>query len=173
MPPTVSSGFSWKKLLAPIVFAVAVVYFLIDAIFALLLRPLSRWIARLPLAAKLGIWVASLGPYPTLLLFAVPLAILEPIKPVGAVLIATGHAVFGISLIVGGEIVKVAILERLFAISKDKLLGIPLFAWCYNWVIAFYDYVRSFGLWRMMLRWVGMIKLAVRRLRPRRRSGLR
>jgi hypothetical protein len=36
----------------------------------------------------LAAWLASLGPYPTLVLFLVPVIILEPFKPVGAYLFA-------------------------------------------------------------------------------------
>jgi hypothetical protein len=39
----------------------------------------------------------ALGPYPTLVLFLVPVMILEPVKPVGAYLIATGHWLPGLT----------------------------------------------------------------------------
>jgi hypothetical protein len=47
-------------------------------------------------------------------LFLVPVIILEPVKPVGAYLIATNHLVSGVSLIAIGELLKIVIVERLF-----------------------------------------------------------
>ena len=58
----------------------------------------------------LAAWLASLGPYPTLVLFLVPVIILEPVKPVGAYLIATGHLVSGGSLIAIGEVLEIALV---------------------------------------------------------------
>ena len=67
-----------KRLSAPVIMIIAAVYFLIDAVFVWLLRPVSRWIAGLPLMTAIARAVQSLGPYPTLLLFAIPVAVLEP-----------------------------------------------------------------------------------------------
>lgn len=60
-------------------------------------------------------------------LFAVPLIILEPVKPIAAYLIATGQIAAGITVLAAGEILKV-IIERLFKLCRRKLLNIPLFA---------------------------------------------
>ena len=75
----------------PIIIVFAALYFLIDAIFFSLIRPLGNWLSKLRLFAGVGRWIWSLGPYSTLALFAVPLIVLEPIKPVGLYLIASGQ----------------------------------------------------------------------------------
>jgi len=82
-----------------IVFAIAIVYFLLDAIFATIAIPLSRWIAAHWALARIHRWVLSLRPYPTLLLFVIPLIVLEPAKPVAAYLVGTGHAVLGLGIL--------------------------------------------------------------------------
>ena len=68
----------------PIIIVFAALYFLIDAIFFSLIRPLGTWLSKLPIFTGVGEGgFGLLGPYSTLALFAVPLIVLEPIKPVG------------------------------------------------------------------------------------------
>ena len=63
------------KALKPVVIFFAAIYFLIDAIFFSLIQPLGTWLSKLPIFARIGVWIRSLGPYPTLALFAVPLIV--------------------------------------------------------------------------------------------------
>ena len=114
------------KAFKPIVVVFAALYFLIDAIFFSLIRPLGTWFSKLPVFRWVGSWVRSLGPYPTLALFAVPLIVLEPVKPVGLYLIASGNVIDGAVLIGVGEIAKITIVERIFHVGRDKLMTIPM-----------------------------------------------
>ena len=70
-----------KRVLVPVVAFVATLYFLIDALFLWFLRPIADWLGRLRILEGIRAWIQSLGPYPTLALFLVPLIILEPVKP--------------------------------------------------------------------------------------------
>jgi len=82
--------------------------------------------------ARVGSWVRSLGPYSTLALFVIPFIALEPIKPVGLYLIASGRVIDGALVIGAGEVLKITIIERLFQVGRDKLMSIPAFARCYE-----------------------------------------
>jgi hypothetical protein len=104
------------------------------------------------------VWLASLGPFPTLALFLVPVIILEPAKPVGAYLVATGHLAYGVALIAVGELLKILIVERLFHFSRDKLMTIPAFARVYNWAEAWLGYFRSQPIWQATSRRLTAIK---------------
>src|SRR3954465_5584563 len=101
------------KALKPVIITFAALYFLIDALFLSLIKPLGTWLAKLPIFDRIGSWVRSLSPYSTLVLFIIPFVLLEPIKLVGAYLIASGHVIDGVLLISIGEILKITILERL------------------------------------------------------------
>jgi hypothetical protein len=105
----------------------------------------------------------SLRPYPTLALFAVPVIVLEPVKPVAAYLTATGHVVSGLAVLVVGELLKLILIERLFRISRDKLMSIPAFAWCYGKFELARDWLESLTAWRLTRRFSLMAKRAVRR----------
>jgi membrane protein YqaA with SNARE-associated domain len=73
-----------------------------------------------------------LSPYPSLALFSVPLIILEPVKPVAAYLAATGQMLGGALTLIIGELLKLVLVERLFSLTRDKLMKIPTFAWAYG-----------------------------------------
>src|SRR5215475_2696993 len=151
-----------SRVLSPVAAAAAVLYFLIDAVFLsavrTVIRPLARALSRIRIFNALAAWLASLGPYPTLVLFLVPVIILEPVKPVGAYLIATSHLVSGVSLIAIGELLKIVIVERLFHFSRDKLMSIPAFARVYNWAESWLEYFRSQPLWQATFRQLTAIK---------------
>lgn len=146
-----------------IVFILAALYFALDAIFATIAIPLARWISERWMFARLHRWVLSLGPYPTLLLFLVPLIVLEPIKPVAAYLAATGHMMHGLVLLTIGEILKLVMVERLFCVSRDKLLSIPAFAWAYGKYSTAKAWLTSLEAWQLALRWSRLARLTFHR----------
>src|SRR5215467_6844388 len=121
-----------KRIAQGATYALAIIYFLVDAIFAGLTRPISRWLARHFEMRRLRNWIRSLPPYPSLALFSVPVILLEPIKPIAAYLAATGQFLSAALTLVSGELVKLVLVERLFSLTRDKLLKIPAFAWAYH-----------------------------------------
>lgn len=156
-----------RRLTTPVVVAVALLYFIIDALFLSLLRPVVTRLARLPVFGRIAAWVARLGPYPTLALFLVPIVILEPVKPVGFYLIGTGHMVHGALVIAIGELLKITLVERLFHLSRHKLMSIPAFAWVYGFVVGWLARLRALPAWQAVLRRVNRIKALTRRLTHR------
>ncbi|MGZ3308155.1 MAG: hypothetical protein ACXU8R_06495, partial [Xanthobacteraceae bacterium] len=146
------------RALKPVVIAFAALYFLIDALFFALIKPFGIWLSQFRIFARVGSWVRSLGPYPTLALFVIPFVVLEPIKPVGFYLIASGRVIGGTLVIGVGEVLKITIVERLFQIGRDKLMTIPAFARCYEFVMSWRGYLETLAVWQAMLRWVQAIK---------------
>jgi hypothetical protein len=144
------------------VVVVAAVYFLADAIFATLAAPLARWIGEQQVFAGLRAWIRSLRPYPALALFAVPLIILEPVKPVAAYLAATSQVRLGLMVLIIGEILKLVLVERLFSINRDKLLSIPAFAWAYGKYRLAKDRLESTEAWQIVRRSSRVARFAIR-----------
>jgi hypothetical protein len=151
-----------KRILKPFVVVLAATYFLVDAVFMTVATPLANWIEKHWVLKRLRRWIASLRPYPTLALFAVPLIILEPVKPVAAYLAATDQVAWGMTVLVVGEILKLVLVERLFCISRDKLLSIPAFAWCYGKYRLVKDWLESTEAWQMVRRWSRVARFAIR-----------
>jgi hypothetical protein len=152
-----------NRILKAFVIVFAAIYFLADAIFATIAHPLARWLEQHEILLRLRAWIRSLRPYPALALFAVPLILLEPVKPVAAYLTATGHLKAGLTVLVIGEILKLVLVERLFSINRDKLLSIPAFAWAYGkyWVVR--NWFEATEAWQMVRRWSRVVRFAIRR----------
>jgi hypothetical protein len=105
---------------------------LVDLIFVGVARPISEWVEWHPVSRGLRNWIRSLRPHPSLALFSVPVILLEPVKPIAAYLAATGQFLSATLTFVSGELVKLVLVERLFDLTRDKLLKIPAFAWAYR-----------------------------------------
>jgi hypothetical protein len=130
----------------------AALYFLVDVVLFVLAKPVLRWLADCWVFESVRAWIVSLGPYPTLALFIVPVILLEPVKPVAAYLTATGYFVEGLIVLVFGELLKFLLIERLFKLSREKLMSIPAFAWCYDKFCQAQGWVASLGAWQLARR---------------------
>jgi hypothetical protein len=152
-----------SRIFKAFVFLVAAIYFLVDAVFFTLAKPVVRRLADYWAFESVRTWIVSLRPYPTLALFLVPVVVLEPVKPVAACLTATGHIIGGLTVLAVGELVKLLIIERLFRLSRDKLLSIPVFAWCYETFCQSQDWVTSLQAWQLVRRLSLTAKHAIQR----------
>ncbi|WP_223970593.1 hypothetical protein [Bradyrhizobium sp. RD5-C2] len=72
--------------------------------------------------------IEGLRPYPSLLLLAVPIAIVEPLKLAAVAVAGKGHWIAGTAMIVACYAFSLLVVEQLFVIVKPKLLTITWFA---------------------------------------------
>jgi hypothetical protein len=135
-------------------FVVATAYFVVDGLFSYVTRPISAWLGKMHFFERARRWVVSLRPYPSLALFAVPVIILEPVKPVAGYLVATGHLLAGAATFVTGEVLKLTCVERLFELNRQKLLSIPAFARGYGYWRRMMDAIESMEIWQASRRLV-------------------
>ena len=149
-----------KQILKFVVMLFAVLYFFIDAIFLSIIKRIFVRLGKLPVSIRVAEWVSSLGPYQSLVLFLIPLVILEPVKPVSVYLIATGYAAYGIAVLIVGEVLKIVLVERLFHATREKLLVIPAFAWVYSFVEMGLDYIHHLPGWQFVQTHYRTIKVA-------------
>jgi hypothetical protein len=77
---------------------------------------------------------------------------LEPIKPVSAYLIASGHFMSGASALVLGEVLKILIVERVFHVGRPKLMKIQAFAWTYHFVVGWLAWLQALPPWQVVKR---------------------
>jgi hypothetical protein len=151
-----------NRIFRPLVFILAAIYFVVDAVFLTVAKPIADWLAGRRLFDDSRDWIVSLRPYPTLALFAVPLVVLEPIKPVAAYLGATGHVMTGVAIFVVAEILKLILVERLFTVSRDKLMSIAAFAWTYGQYQQMRGWLESTEAWQSVRRWSKIALYTVR-----------
>jgi hypothetical protein len=130
---------------------VVALYMLLNDILWPALKPLITALARLPVFARLADALRRIPPYPALMLFAVPFAILEPLKLVTLWWAATGHVVSGTLGLLIAHGLTVLIPERLFAVLKPTLLTLPWFAVIWTRIVTTRDrilaWVRETRAW--------------------------
>ena len=110
------------------------------------------WLAKRPLWRAMENAVRRLSPWGALLLFALPTALLFPIKLAALWLIAQGQHVVGVLLIVAAKLVGTAVVARLFSLTQPALLKLRWFARIYQWFIpwkdVWLDAIRASWPWR-------------------------
>jgi hypothetical protein len=156
-----------KRILKPISYVLAAIYLCVDFIFAGMARPLSNWIARHFEMQRLRGWIRSLPPYPSLALFSVPVILLEPVKFVAAYVAATGNFIVALFTFAFGELLKLVLIERLFDLTREKLMKISAFAWIYGHYVQAREWILQSEAWRAIR---SMSRLAVERIRNRIRT---
>nr|WP_244646308.1 hypothetical protein [Bradyrhizobium campsiandrae] len=135
-------------------------------------HPISRWLSRHFEFKRLRAWIRSLPPYPSLALFSVPVIILEPIKPVAAYLVATGQFLSGVAAFIGCELLKLVLVERLFHLTRDKLMRIPAFAWGYARFAEMKAWLQATEAWRAIRALSLAAKASVVRARAKLAGGV-
>ena len=80
--------------------------------------------------------VQGLGPYQSLVLLGVPVAVVEPLKIIALTIAGKGHWLAGTATIVAAYSVSLLLIERLFRLVKPKLLMLTWFAAIWSKFVA-------------------------------------
>jgi hypothetical protein len=123
------------------------IVFLIEAWLWRHLGPIVEWIvACLPLRAvkaRIAGIVRKLPPAATLVVFAVPVAALFPLKFIGFWLLAHKQWIAAATLLAFAKLFGLAITAFLFKATKPKLLQLAWFRWLYEHVLAWLKWARD------------------------------
>lgn len=182
-----------KRLLtAPVVLVAAVIILIEDWLWDDLAR-LAAAIGRLPVFRLIETAVAGLPPYLALACFGLPTLLLVPVKLTALYFISHGKATLGLLTVIGAKVVGTAMVARIFALTKPKLMRIKWFAWLYERFTTFkariYGAIKANSLYRfahikllrlrlslklwlgkrrgfLRRRWVAALRLSKRRKQP-------
>jgi len=80
--------------------------------------------------------IEGLGPYQSLVLLAIPVSLIEPLKVAAVAIAGEGHWITGTVTIIFAYAASLLLVERLFRIVKPKLLTLPWFARLWNGLMA-------------------------------------
>lgn len=127
-----------RKLTRPFWFLFAALFLFEAWLWDVLGEALTRLAARLPFEAfkqALAHLVERLPAPIVLLVFLIPLAIIEPLKFIGLWLIGHHHIVFGILAFVVAKVAGLGVMAFLFDMTRRKLLSMAWFERFYLWVM--------------------------------------
>ena len=141
-----------KTLIGRPLVVVAVLVFLVEEILwdclAWLTAALGRWAP----VARVEAAIRRLPPYLAILLFAVPWAIILPVKLTALWLLASGHLLGGTFLFAGGELFGVGFLARIYVLCRPALATLAWFLRVEGWVKALSAWAHAcldrVALWR-------------------------
>ncbi|WP_245431341.1 hypothetical protein, partial [Rhodoplanes roseus] len=127
-----------RRLTRPFWILLAVV-FLVEAWLWEHVRPLVArvvdWISWPALRAKLAAAIERLPPYPTLLVFAVPAALLFPLKLLALWMFSHGFWLGGVAVFGLAKVMGVGVTAFVFDLTRPKLMQLPWFRRLYDLVM--------------------------------------
>ncbi len=119
-------------------------------------EPLQRLLARIgrwPGLRWVEGWVRALPPWAAVALFALPTALLLPVKLLALWAMGRGHVVLGMLVIALAKVVGTAVVARLFTLTQPALMRLRWFAWAHaHWMRlkqAVLERARTSWAWRV------------------------
>jgi hypothetical protein len=104
------------------------------------LSPVVRWIAQhiawRELREKIAALIERLPPYPTLLVFLVPVVLLFPLKLLGLWMLAHGSWLGAMATLALAKVAGMGVTAFIFDVTRPKLLQLPWFRWLYEHMLV-------------------------------------
>ncbi len=158
-----------KHLLTPPLLVLAALVMFVEEWLWDHLKVLMAAIGRLPLVRGLEARIAGLGPYGAMAVFLAPGTLLLPVKLAALWLMAHGHGLLGVQLIVAAKLAGTALVARIYALCKPALMTLGWFArldaWVVRWRDRLYAAVRAMAFWQALQRAKARIRWFLRRFR--------
>jgi hypothetical protein len=127
-----------RRLLRPLWILLALI-FLFEAWLWDHLAPAVRWlverIAWRKLRERVAALIERLPPYPTFLVFLIPIVLLLPIKFVGLWMLARGYWLGAVATLGAAKVVSMGVTAFIFDLTRPKLLQLPWFCRLYERVL--------------------------------------
>jgi hypothetical protein len=128
------------------------------------LRRVFALLARLPLIRQFEALLKRLPPRAAFVVLLLPSLLILPIKLAAVWLVAEGHVMLGVGIVVAAKLLGTALLAWLFQLIQPALMQLPWFARFYArwtaWKTELLAWVRASSVWRT----ARAIKLRVKRL---------
>lgn len=156
---------SLKALLRPPLLLLAFLWVVLEETLWSWSKAIGGLIARIPVFALLEKLILRLDARMVLLIFAIPIALLFPVKLAALWLIGNGQPLGGLAVLLAAKTIGTAFSARLYAVAEPKLMTIPIFAKVRNWVVALlaraHAFLDSSPSWQAVRRAVKGAKAAI------------
>lgn len=150
-----------KQFISIILFAIIV----FEELFWAAFESISKFFARFEIVKRIEGYVLKMSPFWCLLLFLIPVLIIQPPELFGLWLIAKGNIISGSTLFFGAKIIGTFFAARLFLITKHKLLQIYWFAMFYyvftDWKDSIKNAIHSTEFYRNYLKYKTFAKVLI------------
>lgn len=154
-----------RLLLAPLIWLAALVFLIEEFIWDSTARFMAR-LGALRAIHAVERHIATLTSYWAVLVFLLPGSILIPAKLIGLHAVANGHWLLGSLVFVLAKIAGMALLSRIFNLTRPALLQINWFAWLYNRVMFYRNrihvYLDNWAAYQQAKRKLAAIKLMLK-----------
>lgn len=159
-----------KALITPPLMALAALLMFAEEVVWEALKRLMAALGRLPLIHRLEARVAALPPSAAAIVFLAPGALLLPVKLGALWLIAHGHALSGVGLIVAAKLLGTALVARIFTLTKPALMTLGWFATMHDWIMRWreklYAFVKASAAWHRITMLRASLRGWLRHWRP-------
>ncbi|MCB4768349.1 hypothetical protein LGR54_07015 [Ancylobacter sp. Lp-2] len=149
--------------------AVVLLVVVLDELARPIYRPLIAAVARWRLMQRFEAWVAGHGRLTILILLAVPLVVVEPMKFLAVIWAAKGHYASGTVALAFAYLVSFVVVERIYSAGKPKLMTFPWFAWGVGLMEmvrgAALEVLRASPVWQRATRLAAWLRARVARFR--------
>lgn len=116
-----------KRFLTPPLIVIASLLMWIEESLWHWLKRVTRWIAVIPLVHRFEAWLVRLSPYPTVVVFLVPMTTLFPLKVLAVYWVTRGYWLPSLMLIAFAKVLGTAIVARMYVVCQPKLMTIAWF----------------------------------------------
>jgi hypothetical protein len=135
-----------RRITHPLLVLLAII-FLVEAWLwrrlAPLVEALVSWIPLRAVKARIADLIRKLPPAATLIVFALPVAVLFPLKLVGLWLLAHKYWLGAVMTLVLAKLVGLGVTAFVFQVTKPKLLRMAWFRWMYEHVLVWLEWAHN------------------------------
>ena len=143
-----------KSLLTPPLMTLAALLMFVEEVIWESAKRLMAVLGRLPLIHHVEVWISRLPPYGAAAVFLLPGLCLLPVKISALWLIAHGHALLGLEVIIAAKLAGTVLVARIFVLTKPQLMTLAWFATLYllitKWRNALYAWVKASAAWQRL-----------------------
>jgi len=128
-----------RYLLRPLLILLALVFLFEAWLWSHLAPIVGSIVALVPWArfkARVAAAIERLPPYPTLLVFLVPVVLLLPLKFLGLWLLARGYWLGALGVLALAKMVSLGVTAFIFDLTRPKLLQLNWFRWFYEHMLV-------------------------------------
>jgi hypothetical protein len=91
------------------------------------------------LKARVAATIEHLPPYPTLLIFLIPVILLFPLKLLGLWMLAHGSWLGAMAVLALAKVVSMGVMAFIFEVTRPKLLQLGWFRWFYEHILVWLE----------------------------------